>query len=166
MSNLGGPVPRLLRLLLPARRGGMSRLFHAVYARIRASWQMLPLGFLFDLGFDTATEVAMLGLSAAFAQHSHFPVWGILVFPLLFAAGMSLMDTLDGLAMLKVYDWAMQDATRKLGCWRRCQFKPHADRQLSRGKRDARSVKFEFRHVPTGSRQTRRMAQIDLDAYT
>ena len=94
-----GPVPRLLRLLLPARRGGMSRLFHAVYARIRASWQMLPLGFLFDLGFDTATEVAVLGLSSAFAQHSHFPVWGVLVFPLLFAAGMSLMDTLDGLAM-------------------------------------------------------------------
>ncbi len=57
----------------------------------------------------------MLGLSAAFAQHSHFPVWGVLVFPLLFAAGMSLMDTLDGLAMLKVYDWAMQDAARKLG---------------------------------------------------
>jgi high-affinity nickel-transport protein len=79
----------------------MSRLFHAVYARIRASWQMLPLGFLFDLGFDTATEVAVLGLSSAFAQHSYFPVWGVLEFPLLFAAGMSLMDTLDGLAMLK-----------------------------------------------------------------
>ena len=122
---------RLLRLLLAARRGevvsqaavegllaqrgGMSRLFHAVYARIRASWQILPLGFLFGLGFDTATEVVVLGLSAAFAQHSHFPVWGVLVFPLLFAAGMSLMDTLDGLAMLKVYDWAMQDAARKLG---------------------------------------------------
>ncbi|MDY0329261.1 MAG: HoxN/HupN/NixA family nickel/cobalt transporter [Thiomonas sp.] len=122
---------RLLRLLLAARRGevvsqaaverllaqrgGVSRWFHAVYARIRASWQMLPLGFLFGLGFDTATEVAVLGLSAAFAQHSHFPVWGVLVFPLLFAAGMSLMDTLDGLAMLKVYDWAMQDAARKLG---------------------------------------------------
>ncbi|WP_449369752.1 HoxN/HupN/NixA family nickel/cobalt transporter [Thiomonas sp.] len=122
---------RLVRLLLAARRGevvsqaavdrllaqrgGMSRLFHAVYARIRASWQMLPLGFLFGLGFDTATEVAVLGLSAAFAQHSHFPAWGVLVFPLLFAAGMSLMDTLDGLAMLKVYDWAMQDAARKLG---------------------------------------------------
>jgi high-affinity nickel-transport protein len=100
---------------LLAQRGGMSRLFRAVYARIRASWQMLPLGFLFGLGFDTATEVAVLGLSAALAQHSHFPVWGVLVFPLLFAAGMSLMDTLDGLAMLKVYDWAMQDAARKLG---------------------------------------------------
>lgn len=122
---------RLLRLLLAhrrgdaisaeaveallAQRGGMSRLFRTVYARIRASWQMLPLGFLFGLGFDTATEIAVLGLSAAFAQHSGFPVWGVLVFPLLFAAGMSLMDTLDGLAMLKVYDWAMQDAARKLG---------------------------------------------------
>lgn len=122
---------RLLRLLLAhrrgdlvsaeavdallAQRGGMSRLFHTIYARIRASWQMLPLGFLFGLGFDTATEVAVLGISAAFAQHSGFAVWNVLVFPLLFAAGMSLMDTLDGLAMLKVYDWAMQDAARKLG---------------------------------------------------
>jgi high-affinity nickel permease len=75
---------------LLAQRGGMSRLFHAVYARIRASWQMLPLGFLFDLGFDTATEVAVLGLS----------------------------------------------------------------------------VRFEFRQVPTGSQQTRRMAQIDLGTNT
>ena len=122
---------RLLRLLLGHRRGeavdvraidalldqrgGASRVFCAVVARIRASWQMLPLGLLFGLGFDTATEVAVLGLSAAFAQHSGFPVLGVLVFPLLFAAGMSLMDTADGLAMLKVYDWAMQDAARKLG---------------------------------------------------
>lgn len=122
---------RLLRLLLAARRGdvmspdavddllarrgGMGRLLRALYARIHASWQMLPLGFLFGLGFDTATEVAVLGLSAAFAQHSDFPVVGVLVFPLLFAAGMSLMDTADGLAMLRVYDWAMQDAARKLG---------------------------------------------------
>lgn len=97
------------------QRGGASRVFRAVVARIRASWQMMPLGLLFGLGFDTATEVAVLGLSAAFAQHSGFPVLGVLVFPLLFAAGMSLMDTADGLAMLKVYDWAMQDAARKLG---------------------------------------------------
>lgn len=101
--------------LLLAQRGGFSRLFGALYARIRAGWQMLPLGFLFGLGFDTATEVAVLGISAAFAQHSGFPDWGVLVFPLLFAAGMSLMDTADGLAMLTVYDWAMQDAARKLG---------------------------------------------------
>ena len=99
---------------LLAQRGGLSRLFGTVYARIRAGWQMLPLGFLFGLGFDTATEIAVLGLSAAFAGHGGFPASAVLVFPLLFAAGMSLMDTVDGLAMLKVYDWALRDAGRKL----------------------------------------------------
>jgi len=75
---------------------------------------MYPLGFLFGLGFDTATEVAILGISAALAKSSELPVWGVLIFPLLFTAGMSLMDGLDGLVMMKIYDWAMIDATRKL----------------------------------------------------
>jgi high-affinity nickel-transport protein len=92
----------------------MSRLFRRLYGRIHASWQMYPIGFLFGLGFDTATEIAILGLSASLAQHGGMSLWGVMVFPLLFTAGMSLMDTLDGLVMLRIYDWAMSDAVRKL----------------------------------------------------
>ena len=66
---------------------------------------MLPLGFLFDLGFDTATEVGLLGISATQAGRS-MSIWSILVFPALFAAGMSLIDTTDGLLMLGAYNWA------------------------------------------------------------
>lgn len=99
---------------LLAQRGFMSRLFRRLYGRIHASWQMYPIGFLFGLGFDTATEIAILGLSASLAQHGDMSLWGVMVFPLLFTAGMSLMDTLDGLVMLRIYDWAMSDVLRKL----------------------------------------------------
>lgn len=94
--------------------GLMSRLFGRIYRGIHASWQMYPLGFLFGLGFDTATEIAILSLSAGLAQHGSMDLVAVMVFPLLFTAGMSLMDTLDGLVMLRVYDWAMADALRKL----------------------------------------------------
>jgi len=69
---------------------------------------------LFGLGFDTAIEVPMLRISAVLANNSHLPIWSILVFPFLFTAGMSLMDSLYGFAMMKVYDWAMNDMARKL----------------------------------------------------
>jgi high-affinity nickel-transport protein len=92
----------------------MGRFFGFLYKKINKSYQMYPIGFLFGLGFDTATEVAVLGISAALAKNSHLPIWGILVFPFLFTAGMSLIDSLDGLAMMKVYDWAMSDIIRKL----------------------------------------------------
>ncbi len=94
--------------------GLMSRLFGRIHRNIRASWQMYPLGLLFGLGFDTATEIAILGLSAGLAQHGSMDLIGVMAFPLLFTAGMSLMDTLDGLVMLRIYDWAMADALRKL----------------------------------------------------
>ena len=96
------------------QRGFLSRMFRRLYGRIHASWQMYPIGFLFGLGFDTATEIAILGLSASLAQHGSMSLWGVMAFPLLFTAGMSLMDTLDGLVMLRIYDWAMSDAVRKL----------------------------------------------------
>lgn len=96
------------------KRGFMSRFFRFAYRSIDKSFKMYPLGFLFGLGFDTATEVAILGISATVAKDSQLPVWGILAFPLLFAAGMSLMDSLDGLIMMKIYDWAMVDAVRKV----------------------------------------------------
>ena len=74
---------------------------------------MFPLGFLFGLGFDTATEVALLGISATQAANG-VAVWSIMVFPALFAAGMSLIDTTDGILMLGAYDWAFIKPIRKL----------------------------------------------------
>ena len=99
---------------LEAAGGPMSRLFAGLQRRVRAGWQMYPVGFLFGLGFDTATEIAILGLAAGMAQHGRLGLGAVMVFPLLFTAGMSLMDTLDGLVMLRVYDWAMADRLRKL----------------------------------------------------
>lgn len=96
------------------KRGFLGRFFRFAYRSIDSSYKMYPLGFLFGLGFDTATEVAILGISATVAKDSQLPIWGILAFPMLFAAGMSLMDSLDGLIMMKVYDWAMMDAVRKV----------------------------------------------------
>ncbi|GCC11726.1 high-affinity nickel transport protein [archaeon] len=96
------------------KRGLISRTLRFFYKHIDHSWQMYPVGFLFGLGFDTATEVAVLGISAAMAQSGHLPLWVIMIFPLLFTAGMSLMDTSDGVVMLKAYDWAMVDPIRKV----------------------------------------------------
>ncbi len=96
------------------KRGFMGRFFSFMYKKIDSSWKMYPVGFLFGLGFDTATEVAILGISAALAKNSQLPLWGVIIFPLLFTAGMSLMDSLDGLVMMKIYDWAMIDALRKI----------------------------------------------------
>jgi high-affinity nickel-transport protein len=74
---------------------------------------MYPLGLLFGLGFDTATEIGLLGISAAEASKG-LPVWSILVFPALFTAGMSLVDTADGILMLGAYGWAYIKPIRKL----------------------------------------------------
>jgi len=80
---------------------------------IRRSWHMYPLGLLFGLGFDTATEIALLGISAAEAARG-MPIWTILVFPALFTAGMSLVDTTDSILMLGAYGWAFTTPIRKL----------------------------------------------------
>ena len=77
------------------------------------SWHMYPLGLLFGLGFDTASEVALLGLAAT-SGAGHLPVWLILVLPLLFAAGMSTVDATDGILMLGAYGWAYVKPIRKL----------------------------------------------------
>ncbi len=94
-------------------RGMLTRLFRPAFRLVSASWHMLPIGFLFGLGFDTATEVSLLGISATQAAHG-VSVWSILVFPALFAAGMSLVDTTDGVLMLGAYDWAFVRPIRKL----------------------------------------------------
>jgi high-affinity nickel-transport protein len=94
-------------------RGMMSRFFGGFFRLINSSWQMYPLGLLFGLGFDTATEVGLLALAAGVATHS-VPLFAILSLPVLFAAGMSLMDTLDGAFMAGAYGWAFSNPVRKV----------------------------------------------------
>jgi high-affinity nickel-transport protein len=95
-------------------RGLMSRLLIGRFAnRIRKSWQMYPLGVLFGLGFDTATEVGLLAISAGVAT-KHVPALAVLSLPVLFAAGMSLMDTADGAFMSHAYSWAFSNPVRKV----------------------------------------------------
>jgi high-affinity nickel-transport protein len=95
-------------------RGLLSRLFLArIGDRIDASWKMAPLGALFGLGFDTASEVALLALAAGVATH-RVPLLAILALPTLFAAGMSLLDTADGVVMSRAYGWAFSSPVRKV----------------------------------------------------
>jgi high-affinity nickel-transport protein len=95
-------------------RGFMNRFFLGGLARrIGSSWQMFPLGALCGLGFDTATEVGLLALAAGVATH-HVPFLAVISLPLLFAAGMSLMDTADGAFMSHAYGWAFSNPVRKV----------------------------------------------------
>ena len=96
-----------------SRRGFISRILRSLFGVIRRSWHMYPLGFLFGLGFDTASEVGLLGISAAQGS-AGLPTWSILVFPALFTAGMSLIDTTDGVLMVQTYGWAFIKPVRKL----------------------------------------------------
>jgi len=95
-------------------QGLMSRFFlRRVGDRIDTSWKMYPLGVLFGLGFDTATEIGLLALAAGVATH-HVPFLAIISLPLIFAAGMSLMDTADGAFMSHAYGWAFSNPLRKI----------------------------------------------------
>jgi high-affinity nickel-transport protein len=95
------------------QRGFFGRMLKKVVALVSGSWGMYPLGFLFGLGFDTATEVGVLGLSAAHGS-ADLPAASVMIFPALFAAGMSLVDSADGVLMLKAYSWALVRPARKL----------------------------------------------------
>jgi high-affinity nickel-transport protein len=93
--------------------GIMSRIFGRLFRVIQHSWQMYPIGFLFGLGFDTASEVAILAISAGAAAKG-VPFLAVIALPLIFAAGMSLMDTADGAFMAKAYSWAFTSPIRKV----------------------------------------------------
>ena len=95
------------------QRGLLGRFFRPLFKLIDQSWKMYPLGVLFGLGFDTATEVGLLGLSANQAS-AGLPIWSILIFPALFTAGMCLIDTTNGILMLGAYSWAYVKPIRKL----------------------------------------------------
>ena len=99
--------------ILLAKRGFFGRLFRGLFKLVDHSWQMYFIGFLFGLGFDTATEVGLLGISAAAASKG-LPIWSIMVFPALFTAGMALIDTTDSILMLGAYGWAFMRPIRKL----------------------------------------------------
>jgi high-affinity nickel-transport protein len=99
--------------LLLGSRGLLSRVFRPMFNMITRSWHMYPLGVLFGLGFDTATEIGLLGVSATEASKG-LSFWSVLVFPILFAAGMSLIDTTDNILMLRAYGWAFVKPIRKL----------------------------------------------------
>lgn len=98
---------------LLAGGGFLARLFRPLFRAINQSWHMYPLGFLFGLGFDTATEIGLLGIAAAEVAHG-LPAYEILIFPVLFTAGMALVDTADSTLMVGAYGWAFVNPLRKL----------------------------------------------------
>lgn len=116
-TRRGEYEPEHLDRLL-AERSLMRRIFRGRFAKgFDHSWQLYPVGVLFGLGFDTASEVALLGLSATAAVGTvggSLPPLAIIALPLIFAAGMSLMDSLDGIFMAKAYTWAFTSPLRKI----------------------------------------------------
>ncbi|SFV17904.1 HoxN/HupN/NixA family nickel/cobalt transporter [Bradyrhizobium arachidis] len=98
---------------LLANRGMLARLLGPMFRLVTRPWHMYPLGVLFGLGFDTATEIGLLGISATETAHGA-SLADILVFPTLFAAGMALVDTADSTLMVSAYRWAFVDPLRKL----------------------------------------------------
>lgn len=96
------------------KRGLLNRLFSGRLQKLlNHSWQMYPLGLLFGLGFDTASEVGLLAMTAG-ASAGDLPVPAVLCLPVLFAAGMTVMDTTDGVLMSKAYNWAFLNPLRKI----------------------------------------------------
>src|SRR5207249_9810767 len=93
-------------------RGLLTRFYGRATRAVSRPWQMYPLGVLFGLGFDTATEVALLFVAAG-AAGAGLPFYAILCLPVLFAAGMSLLDTIDGAFMNFAYGWALSQPVRK-----------------------------------------------------
>jgi len=95
------------------RRGFMNRFYRRTTNAVTKPWQMYPVGLLFGLGFDTATEIALLATAGA-AAAGGMPIYAILCLPILFAAGMSLLDTIDGAFMNFAYGWAFSQPVRKI----------------------------------------------------
>jgi nickel/cobalt transporter (NiCoT) family protein len=96
-----------------AGQGFLARLLRPLFRLVTRSWHMFAVGLLFGLGFDTATEIGLLGISASEAAHG-LSLWSILVFPALFTAGMCLIDATDSVLMVGAYGWALAKPVRKL----------------------------------------------------
>jgi len=100
--------------LLNKRGGVLNRLFGPLFRLIRKPWHIFPVGILFGLGFDTATEVALIAISVGVGVSSSIPIWMILILPLMFTCGMVLVDTTDGVIMRSAYGWAFINPIRKV----------------------------------------------------
>ena len=94
--------------------GFMNRAFGRLFSVVRAPWQIYPIGVLFGLGFDTASEVAMMAIIVGVGASSTLPLWAVLTLPLMFACGMVLVDTSDGVLMVSAYGWAFLKPVRKI----------------------------------------------------
>jgi high-affinity nickel-transport protein len=95
-------------------RGFLNRYFRPLFSMVKRPWQTYPIGVLFGLGFDTATEVALIAISVGIGVSSTIPIWMILVLPFMFTCGMVLVDTTDGLVMRVAYAWAFVNPIRKI----------------------------------------------------
>jgi len=95
-------------------RGFMNRYFRPLFKIVTKPWQIYPIGVLFGLGFDTATEVALIAISVGIGVSSSVPIWMILVLPFMFTCGMVLVDTTDGVTMRMAYGWAFLNPIRKI----------------------------------------------------
>ena len=96
------------------KRGFMNRYFHRLFKIVNQPWQIYPIGVLFGLGFDTATEVALIAISVGVGVSANVPLYYILVLPLMFTCGMVLIDTTDGVVMRMAYGWAFLNPLRKV----------------------------------------------------
>ncbi|MDB5651188.1 MAG: HoxN/HupN/NixA family nickel/cobalt transporter [Hyphomicrobiales bacterium] len=112
VSRGGTLQPENMDMLL-AGGGILARIFRPIIGAVKRSWHMYPLGFLFGLGFDTASEIGLLGISATQSAQGMSP-WMVLVFPVLFTAAMALVDTIDSVLMVGAYGWAFVHPIRKL----------------------------------------------------
>jgi high-affinity nickel-transport protein len=112
-ARRGEPVAEQELDILLSGRGLLSRLFRPLFRMVTRSWQMLPVGFLFGLGFDTATEISLFTVAAS--QASGGMSFGtVMIFPALFMAGMTLVDTTDSVLMVGAYGWAFLNPIRKI----------------------------------------------------
>lgn len=107
-----GVAPEQAAALSPPR-GLLRPLLRPLLRLVSRDWHMLLVGLLFGLGFDTATEISLLSLSAVAASDG-LPLWSVMLFPALFAAAMALVDTIDSVLMVKAYGWSCADPLRKL----------------------------------------------------
>ena len=112
-ARRGEPVLEEELNLLLAGRGFLARIFRPLFLMVTRSRQMLPIGFLFGLGFDTATEVALFAVAAGQASGG-MSFSTVMIFPALFTAGMTLLDTTDSVLMVEAYGWAFLNPIRKL----------------------------------------------------
>jgi len=109
----GGVDQEKLESLL-GDRGFMNRYFRPLFKIVEKPWHIYPIGVLFGLGFDTATELALIAISVGIGVSSSVPLWMILVLPYMFTCGMVLVDTTDGVTMRMAYGWAFLNPIRKI----------------------------------------------------